>query len=63
MNDDFQIDLSEIELDEETQAFHLFDLGKKIKEVALELEITELEAARYKKEWVIYNELTKDLYK
>jgi len=59
----FQIDLSELELDEETRAFHLFDLGKKIKEVALELNITELKAARYKKEWVIYNELTMDLYK
>lgn len=63
MNEDFQIDLSEIELDEETRAFHLFDLGKKITEVALEIQITELKAARYKKEWVIYNELTKDLYK
>tara|TARA_B100001750_G_C15430361_1_gene557877 strand:+ start:858 stop:1049 length:192 start_codon:yes stop_codon:yes gene_type:complete len=63
MNDNFQIDLSEIELDEETRAFHLFDLGKKITEVALELEITELEAARHKREWVIYNELTKDLYR
>ena len=58
-----EVDLSEIEIDEETRAFHLFDLGKKIKEVALELEVTELKAARYKKEWAIYNELTMDLYK
>ena len=62
MNKDFQIDLSEIEIDEETRAFHLFDLNKTINEVALELSITELEAARYKKEWIIYNKLTEDLY-
>ena len=62
MNQDFHIDLNAFGLDEETRAYELFDQGYKISEVAVVIGISEIEAARFKKNWKEYNNMVEDLF-